>query len=663
MAYTEFNIDGQYALFARFYCAFDTGVDGNPFFQSHRSQMPTSTQLDLWNNLDGLNIFAELPNHDKLAPMTANLVLPAGDATGPFPLAVLVHGNARSYFKMVNGVNTAIPEVKSYRGYQYLQYYLADRGVASLSINCNLINYIDARTNGVDEQMRVQMAFLWLAVLKQLAGTAASSNQPIYMKMSAGGTVSPLQDALNVTTGAAESLVQALRLAIRNKIDFTKLGFMGHSRGGGAVQILEPFFKSRNGTAPANYSHHGAVNPTSKDFTSAQDMNANDASPGPIRLHDLLYHYTMDIAAFIGSPGLATLKVVIALQPNMGETLLANPSTFFLAIASSHDTDVDNKAYGSYYESTCPKAFMVSHGASHARFNTVWRQLDYLNTAINQQIACQSPIHMLSNAAHEDGCKAMVGNAFLGALLGEGHRWRFYTGEVRATSLGQDIDRGWKFGYPFTSPPAVIGLSGRTLDVQELPQHTPSTLTTGRGFAGFRYFDGPYYYSDPSKIFIYTRPAASRLKVSIPILASDQLVARTHFSFIYGLEYNCRSRRTRRRVNLQNYVVRLQGNGGAIGSDVDGRDVRVKSFVAYPTFERPGGTCDDDTEIVFQTAEVELAQFLTPQSRAVTDLNQVTAIEIEVKSNGSSGNVTWFFNDFAITTRNLPMPPPGFAIP
>ena len=103
--------------------------------------------------------------------------------------------------------------------------------------------------------------------------------------------------------------------------------------------------------------------------------------------------------------------------------------------------------------------------------------------------------------------------------------------------------------------------------------------------------------------------------------------------------------------------------GGQIGSDVDGRNVTVKSFVSYRTFDLPGGTCSENTKIVMQTAEIALSQFLTPGGHAITDLNQVNTIELELKPTGRSGNVIWLFNDFAITTRNLPAAPAGFAIP
>lgn len=658
MAYTEIHIDGQYELYGKFYCALSLGQDANPFFAAHLGSMASSPSLDKWNDLNGLNIFATGPSSNKLLPLKANLVLPAAASTDPFPLAVLIHGNARSYFKSGN----PIPEVKSYRGYQYLQYYLADRGVASISVNVNVVNYLNLGGGVLDEQHRVEIALLWLSLLAQLNGTPVTTNQPIFLKMSAGGTLAELQEALNVTTGTQELLLQSLRTAIRGKIDLTKLGWMGHSRGGGAVQILQPFFQARIGSRPSSYTHQGAASPAGPSFTIAQDPVKDEFGVGDLDMHGLLYHYMQDLMAILGNPAMDVVKTVVSLQPNLHETLLSHPTTFFLVLASSHDTDVTEDSYNAYDGTTCPKAFMFSHGASHGRFNTVWRQLDYINTAINRQIACQSPIHMLSNAGHESLAKAVIGNALLAGLKAEHHRYRFYTGEVRATSLGQDIQRGWKFGFPFSTTPTVVPLTDRPRDVQDV---TARVAVPGvRDSLQFRSMGSiSQIYADRSRPFLYTRPGTNTVVMKIPIQPADQLVAKTHFSFRYTIEYNPRNRTERSRVKLQNYIVRLKGTSGQIGSDVDGRNVTVKSFVAYRTFDLPGGTCSENTKIVMQTAEIALSQFLTPGGHALTDLNQVNTIELELKPTRRSANVIWLFNDFAITTRNLPAPPAGFAIP
>jgi hypothetical protein len=269
---------------------------------------------------------------------------------------------------------------------------------------------------------------------------------------------------------------------------------------------------------------------------------------------------------------------------------------------------------------------------------------------------------MLSNAGHEELGKATVGNAFLAGLLNENHRYLFFTGEQRAASLSQDIERAWKFPFPFSSPPTIRVLDGTAI--------TAINTTTSAAVTGVvvdplssRQVSSHENYANSLKVTAFTRPANEGLAIRIPIATADSLTTRTHFSFRYTKEYNARSAAARRSVNLRHYTLRLKSSSTVIGTPIEGRDVASLHHVAYPTQDLDGSNCVDDTVILMQTAEVPLSQFLGTQP--VTDLNQVSVIEVMIDPlpGAGSSDETFFFVDFVLSTRNLPAAPAGFALP
>ncbi|HEX2898144.1 MAG TPA: hypothetical protein VHS96_00340 [Bacteroidia bacterium] len=668
MGYTEFHIDGRYKLFGNFYHACVDNQNSSPFLAAHRTFMqaatdaPTLFHLGKFNDIDALGIFAANAQGDKFAPLMAHLVIPDGVGTAPYPLAILIHGQAPSYF---GNNDTAIPEVKSYRGYRYLQRYLAEKGVASVSVNVNISNYF----GGIpyfQPMERLELAFLVLAILAQLSGSPVTTDQPIFLQKS-DGTLVPLQDGLALTppfaTGSQEQLLQTLKTDLQGKLSFTTLGIMGHSRAGETVQILQPFFSPRVGTAPTNYGTAGTS--TTVNHSPPNGIyNSNTVGNHSFSIHQHLYHHILNIAAVFGSPQMSNLKMVVALQPG-GETALLNTNdTFYLVVASSHDEDVQEGSFNAYENVNCPKAMIFSHGASHGRFNTVWRQMSSKRQALNRQIICQNPIRMLSNAGHENLAKATVGNALLAGLLGENHRYRFFTGEQRAPSIGQDIERAWKFPFPFTSPPALVLLDGAGITAQNTSTNTAVSAVTISNLSS-RQVSSHENYANEVSVKSFTRPANQGLAIRIPITSANSLVTRTHFSFRYTKEYNARSASARNQLNLKHYTLKLKANTNVIGSPIEGRDVPSLQHPAYPTTDLVDGNCEDDTVILMQTAEVPLSQFLSATGQPTTDLNQVTAIEIVLNPlpGAGSGDETFFFVDFLLTTRSLPAPPAGFAIP
>jgi hypothetical protein len=669
MAYLEFDINDNYRLFGDFYHVALDGKNSNPFWATHRTvlnALPSPpSQLVRFNRLDTDGIFATDSNGNKFTPIGFNLVIPNGNGTTPYPLAVFIHGQSLTYYTTPDGPTRA-REVASYRGYRYLQYYLADRGVASVSVNVNVVSYFAQHSSTFELFERIQLAQLALVTLKQLSDSPITTNQPIMQKRTAG--LEELQTVLASTdtfaASSPEGRLKSLRTALTGKLSFTSLGFMGHSRGAAAVQLLQPIFVPRTATAPSGRGT-GDENATPLQLAVGNGIyNSNTRiNTAAVPIHDFLYHRMMDFAGQYGSPGLDALKTVVSLQPHQYEGILDSPTTFFLSVASSHDTDVEESSFNAYENVNCPKAMFFSHGATHERFNMIWRRMPDIRDKINSGLLCQSPIRILSNRGHENLANAVIGNTFLAGLLAQNHRYRFYTGELRATSIGQDIERAWKFPFPFASPPALRVLDGAAVRATNLTTGTaltlpepedPSSTIVGANFTG------------EVKTVRIDCPAHNDVVIRIAIAAADMLAQRTHFSMRYAKAYNAPNASVRRSFPLKNYTLRLKENGTRIGNEIPGSAVPSLHHPAYPVRQNDGEfgpECNDDTTILLQTAEVPLAQFITGSTQTMGHLAQVDTIEIQLQNVSGAAAEEWFFVDFLLTTRDLPATPAGFEIP
>jgi dienelactone hydrolase len=153
-----------------------------------------SRLLDNWKKLSGKLRTRYWGFDEKALPINARVWYPEGD--GPFPLALIVHGN--------HGMqNYSDP------GYEYLGELLASQGIIMASVDENFLNssWTDLFTDGLDEENDAR-GWLLLEHLKYW-------------------------EKWNNTTGSIFS----------NKIDMNNLAIMGHSRGGEAVAVAAFFNK------------------------------------------------------------------------------------------------------------------------------------------------------------------------------------------------------------------------------------------------------------------------------------------------------------------------------------------------------------------------------------------------------------------------------------
>lgn len=135
----------------------------------------------------------------------ASALDPKVDA-GRFPVVVLQHGNHENW-------------EPSYRGYDYLAENLATHGYVVLSIDVNWINWGSVLMDDWQSQSRAQLILGTLDRLRQIDQQG---------QVDANGVAGPLN-------------------ALKGRLDFDRVGIMGHSRGGQGVSNAIKFNQTRRG--------------------------------------------------------------------------------------------------------------------------------------------------------------------------------------------------------------------------------------------------------------------------------------------------------------------------------------------------------------------------------------------------------------------------------
>ncbi|HUR62797.1 MAG TPA: hypothetical protein VM286_10620 [Candidatus Thermoplasmatota archaeon] len=155
------------------------------------------------------------------APINGTLLVPQGD--GPFPLILLLHGRHGTCSVAGTGVITVlspltcpnafvVEPIDSYLGYGYLAENLASHGYAVASVNANAINDRDGTGTDSGANARAQLV---LRTLDELQAVNATGHG--------------LPDATMQTGGHTDLS------AFKGRLDLSRIGLMGHSRGGEGV--------------------------------------------------------------------------------------------------------------------------------------------------------------------------------------------------------------------------------------------------------------------------------------------------------------------------------------------------------------------------------------------------------------------------------------------
>lgn len=271
---------------------------------------------------------------------------------GALPIVVLVHGNHQA-------------TSPSYLGYGYLQKQLAEQGVLSVSVDTNMANLFDSAVS-----MRAELVLSALDTMSKLNG---DKNSRFF-----------------------------------GRVDLSKVGMMGHSRGGDAV-------------------------------VRAAIKNGRTLNPK----YGIKYLCVLSPTDFSGTMPVASDKYVIT----------DRDAEFFTAVYGSLDGDISGTGGSTALPGTCfrhydratvkNKSMVFLENCCHNRFNQVWAS-DGDDFRLDPADKAGTPPRLLSQADHESLAQEFIGE-FMLQLLGPNSYRDFFVGK-RSNSGGTNVAMQWSFG-------------------------------------------------------------------------------------------------------------------------------------------------------------------------------------------------------------------------
>jgi len=285
----------------------------------------------------GLTLIAsQSPTHPGASPQQLHgaIYLPAGP--GPFPVVTLVHGrHATCYLPLIEGVpgwvgpfpgefplhpcpSTSLSsDIPSYRGYDYIGQNLASHGYLVSSIDVNGINSYDTATALVEDGQF------------QRAELIARS-------------IDLLHD-WNLASGPG-----SVGANLIGKVDLSRLGLMGHSRGGEGVTAFVDHNRTRIGRQYPGLKAVFALAPT--DFHSWKPRGVNFATLLPLcdgDVSDLQGASAYDNGRFVDpNEGFARAQYAVR----------GTNHNYFNTVWSKATFPDDWDDYGHAFDSDCTKA-------------------------------------------------------------------------------------------------------------------------------------------------------------------------------------------------------------------------------------------------------------------------------------------------------------------
>lgn len=168
----------------------------------------TKAEYNLGDAAAGLTTFTAGP-----VEMRASVHYPTGLPGGPYPVIVLLHGRHSTCYLATPPYNSSLAwpcptgrlPIESFQGYDYHARFMASHGYIVISVSCNGINARDASTADAGMNGRGELVQKHLDLWKTWS-----------------------------TTGGAPSSLGAAGMFV-GKVDLTRVGTMGHSRGGEGV--------------------------------------------------------------------------------------------------------------------------------------------------------------------------------------------------------------------------------------------------------------------------------------------------------------------------------------------------------------------------------------------------------------------------------------------
>ena len=524
-------IDGY--LNVGFYITDDPSMPGDFAVGQNSFNEPAVTipAVGVWADPWGMPIYGNTPSGTLSLPLIAEVRYPA-DSNGVgvpvstvqanYPVIVIMHGMH----------TTADP---SYQGYNYLLDHLASHGFIAISIDCNAINAI-----GGMQDTRGH------AILEHLS----------------------LLQSKNTNPGL-----------FNGKIDMTKIGIMGHSRGGdGAVQA--EIFNQSLGLG-WNIKVVVALAPT--DFSGT--------SPAPLNL--------------------TTSKFLCIYGSNDGDVWGGvNPSTQYAGTG-----------FRFYDRATVEKAVVFIYGATHNRFNTEW--------GTEAKVDSSSPKVLSENQHHLLLCGYMT--AFMQAhLQGRTEQLDYFNGELKISQVSSvDVHTQYQ-------PPAP------RLTLDDYESITALNQSSLGGTVTYANLDGspqedimgtidPYSPHQTRGIRMKWNAATAKYQSEIPLGSQRDISSYKFMSFRITQKAGSAANPA---DQLQDLCVRLNTAGGG-----NSRAVRAGYFGTIPYPYKPEYIASystnegPNTKSALKTIRIPLyAWTIKAMSAPVVDLSNVESIAFEFTS-------------------------------
>lgn len=645
-----------FPFYARYFHPITLGETANLFDTDNLAESATELAF-LTERFESLRTQGICPTlgTDVLIPLEGTLYRPSSSSASDIPLVLIGHGNARSYF--VNGAdNTPASEFLSFKGYQVTQEELARNGIASFSINLNVVNALNSPD---DTYRRIQIFLLHLLLLKFLAGESIAIPDtdafPILFKI--GSDFTNLDEALvqagSPSSDAALTELKSLKDALNGKFDFSNLGFMGHSRGASAVCRM--FELLHDGTGPGSTAF-------------------------PVT--DELVERILQLVVYNGNPNRDHIKCILALQPDESDAKIESIKTLFAVVAGTHDEDVGEEAINIYEKVKAPRVMFLVNGATHKRFNSIWRSPVGGTPRIEAMIAADPAVRILSNRRHDQIARKVFPSFFIATLKNRNRFYRYFTREANY-SFRVKIQRAWNFGMPPQAVPAswktfdddlkdtpILNANSAGAPDQELPFETLDELN-------FQ-LDQERFGDDFSRYISYTDQVASAFMhkkdnnsdvatLTIPI--DVDLNEYTHFSFRIAKWYKVRNTEKidptvpitgiPRSVDLKNFAIRLYRDDAPIGRRLFRGNFRKVLHRAYPTLKR--GKSREvvyywDTSIVLQSVEVHKSEFNASNDAELSTVNKIVIELTPSRHLADDEEDIFVLNDFTLTKRDFTIP-------
>jgi len=631
MSVVDLPVELGHGVFARFFAPPGRSSPLNLFKRADLSRVEgdVSAIVAMMDQLIRDGFLVETSSGDLLVPIRGRLVLPSAGSAAP--LVLFLHGNAPALFDRRTGRRKA--ETLSSDGYRRLQHHLAEeREIASFSINLNIVNTFDSYE---DPLLRAQFALLSFMLLRRLASpyTVAASEEPLYMRPGTGDPMR-LAEALDRSppfpTGSTLQRLHALKSTLTGRLDFTRVGLLGHSRGANAVL----------------------------DYTHFLPPSASASlSRGPTAINPHLLTAMTRLGRQLDGHRSSDVGGIVSLQPTPEPQTMVSDTTFCLVVASSHDEDTQEQATQVYDGLDCPRAMLFVHGATHNRFSEVWRRLPSKVDLMRRNIDCQRPIRILSNRGHDDIAAHFFGGFFAGRLAGQAYELGLLSAQHRAP-IRVDVERSWLFGFPLV-PGAVRLLDSRVTSATNLVSSSSVQLSKTELSTGYT----PSHFAQTVPVFRIEKPSGVTFRIEVPVTDADDLEHVTHVGFRHAKEYDVSNPRSRAAELLLNFAIELMAGPLRIGRVIPGSTFRSLVQRAYPTRQWSGevgqsGGCYEDTKIVLQTVEAAMSQFLAGTRHTSSDLARVDRIIIDLlPATGQPGNDIHVLTDLVLTKRSLPSAP------